>query len=468
MNAERISTLVRVPPLTKPAKGLQRAPLTDAADVSDTAPPIVKDVLRSMGQPLDAATCAYMQPRFGHDFSGVRVHTDSEAAASAKAVNARAYTVGKQIAFNAGAYRPDTSEGRHLLAHELTHTLQQSGNSGQPSDRQAIDNAGDATEREAVRVSGETTQGTQTGNPLMARGPVRTSHSDWGIQRDLVAYSKEHSEILPSFGDSGGVSYQVFPADAASVEAALQPLVMAGRVGTRVDGDKTYFFDAGTTRREVLSAFRSAGFARASDMADALIAQQNTSIYSRNEVTKFSGLFTFELGNRTNVVERQLERAPTNFERQEARLVFGDNLNYDQITLAEDPILGSFGYARTLPRTVYFPPGSFGGPNYIPWLIHELAHSWQYQHGVSIFKTIYHAVGADYDYGAEAGLRAASAAGRTLTSFTTEEQGSIAADYYTRLKNAMDVMAWVPFINEFKGIAAPSSTPTPRTPARTP
>jgi hypothetical protein len=71
-----------------------------------------------------------MEPRFGQDFSGVRVHTDARAAASAGAVRAHAYTVGSNIAFAAGAYSPRTAAGQRLLAHELTHTIQQQGGGG--------------------------------------------------------------------------------------------------------------------------------------------------------------------------------------------------------------------------------------------------------------------------------------------------------------------------------------------------
>jgi hypothetical protein len=91
------------------------------------APPIVDEVLRSPGQPLDAGARAFMEPRFGHDFSRVRIHTDARAARSAKAVNAHAYTVGNDIVFGSGTYAPQSQAGRSLLAHELTHTLQQSG-----------------------------------------------------------------------------------------------------------------------------------------------------------------------------------------------------------------------------------------------------------------------------------------------------------------------------------------------------
>jgi hypothetical protein len=92
-------------------------------------PPIVHEVLRSPGQPLEPATRAFMEPRFGHDFSNVRVHADAKAAESAWAVNAIAYTVGRDVAFGSGQYAPQTGAGRKLLAHELTHVVQQGSDS---------------------------------------------------------------------------------------------------------------------------------------------------------------------------------------------------------------------------------------------------------------------------------------------------------------------------------------------------
>jgi hypothetical protein len=102
---------------------LQRRPSGHAA--TTTAPPIVHEVLRSPGRPLDPATRAFFEPRFGHDFSRVRIHTDARAAESARAVNALAYTVGQDVVFGAGRYAPATPEGNGLLAHELVHTIQQ-------------------------------------------------------------------------------------------------------------------------------------------------------------------------------------------------------------------------------------------------------------------------------------------------------------------------------------------------------
>jgi hypothetical protein len=149
-----------------------------------TLPPAVGQVLRSEGRPLDPSTRAFMEPRFGHDFgrirvhpglapangivpeshaseeeaerlsesivranagtspvdlSRIRVHADNAAAESARAVDALAYTAGRHIVFAAGKYRPETAQGRRLLAHELVHTVQQTGaavvqRQGKPAD----------------------------------------------------------------------------------------------------------------------------------------------------------------------------------------------------------------------------------------------------------------------------------------------------------------------------------------------
>ena len=79
------------------------------------------------GERLSDRTRAFFEPRFGHDFSRVRVHADSRAAAVARSLNARAFTTGRDIVFEAGAYEPDTRHGRWLLAHELAHIVQQDG-----------------------------------------------------------------------------------------------------------------------------------------------------------------------------------------------------------------------------------------------------------------------------------------------------------------------------------------------------
>jgi len=94
------------------------------------APPSVDEVLASPGRPLDSATRAAMESRFGVDLSHARIHTDARAGVSARDVDALAYTVGRDIVFASGAYSPSTLSGRRLLAHELAHVLQQCGVGG--------------------------------------------------------------------------------------------------------------------------------------------------------------------------------------------------------------------------------------------------------------------------------------------------------------------------------------------------
>src|SRR5262249_28352462 len=79
------------------------------------------------GVPLDSASRSYFEPRFGRDFSSVRVHADEVAARSAAAINALAYTAGHDVVFGVGQFSPTTPTGRQLLAHELVHVVQQSG-----------------------------------------------------------------------------------------------------------------------------------------------------------------------------------------------------------------------------------------------------------------------------------------------------------------------------------------------------
>ncbi|HEY1391562.1 MAG TPA: DUF4157 domain-containing protein, partial [Ktedonobacterales bacterium] len=107
------------------ADAVMRMPAAEKKASGETSATHATPIPGSEGQPLDAATRAYMEPRFGHDFGQVRVHTDEQAAEAAADYHARAYTVGSDIVFGAEQYAPGTGEGQRLLAHELTHVVQQ-------------------------------------------------------------------------------------------------------------------------------------------------------------------------------------------------------------------------------------------------------------------------------------------------------------------------------------------------------
>jgi len=122
-----------------------------AAALQPDAAHTVESARQSPARSLDTATRAAMEPRFGRDFGDVRIHTGRQAEASAAAVDANAYTVGRDIVFGPGRYAPHWAEGRRLLAHELTHVVQQGASPGSHAQPQRIGAADDALEAEADR-----------------------------------------------------------------------------------------------------------------------------------------------------------------------------------------------------------------------------------------------------------------------------------------------------------------------------
>jgi hypothetical protein len=135
------------------------------------APPIVHEALRSPSALLDPGVRSLMEARLGTDLGRVRVHTDERAAASARAVQAIAYTVGTSIVFDRGRYAPHQAEGRRLLAHELVHTVQHGRSGSSPvAGPLSVDAAGSAAEHEATRIA----TGAGRGAP---REPVRSAFS---------------------------------------------------------------------------------------------------------------------------------------------------------------------------------------------------------------------------------------------------------------------------------------------------
>jgi len=130
-------------------KRLQKKSAGPAEANIGEAPASVHAALRSPGQPLDKASRAYFEPRFGQEFGDVRVHTGMVAAQSARDVSAHAYTVGQNIVFAAGRFAPATQTGRRLIAHELTHVVQQHATA---NGSLSLGRPGDLAERDAERT----------------------------------------------------------------------------------------------------------------------------------------------------------------------------------------------------------------------------------------------------------------------------------------------------------------------------
>lgn len=335
--------------------------------------PVLHRGARTPGKPLDVAMRAYMEPRFQQDFSQVRLHTDSGAAASAKALGARAYTVGNDIVFGSGRPAPDTMAGRTLLAHELAHVVQQRG---EPSPAQAysIGPVHSSAEHEAQTCA----EAVSAGRSLPAAIHSQTSGM---VQRSV---SGDIAGTLAGAGIGAGLG-----------------LIAGGPIGALIGG-------------------------------------------------VIGGLAGLAFGDAASAETRGL----TSQEQSEAQLVFGKSLNYGAVKIVEAPIMALGGYARTPFGTIYFPPGTskLAFSDFMPWLIHELTHVWQHQHGVSVFTKLFWALhGAKaYDYGDEPALVKAAAENKHFTDFNTEQQGDILSHYYLKLKAGKDTSAYEPFVAEVK------------------
>jgi len=294
----------------------------------------------------------------------------------------------------------------------------------------------DAAEREAA-----------SGGPVSRRPP--------GIRRVLAAYNSARTEILPPFGEAttGSLTSVTGTGDAARLSAALAGLITAGRIVTQARGDLTYFAPPATgaaTVPEVTTALQTAGFPRAATMAALLLRPHCAWAFTGEKVYQVSSLWTFDVGREKDTF-RPVDRPLTAAEQAEAAIVFGPGLDYSAIVIREHPVLGGLNIARTLPGSINFPPGSSARDGFLPWLIHELTHSWQYQHGVGPARMATTAVLCrtplmSYDYGGEAGLAAA----RSLRSFNTEQQGDIARDYYRAVRSGRPAAVYEPFVAELQ------------------
>ena len=185
--------------------GLQRAIGNSGVTslIEDERSP-VHDVISSGGRPLDPDVRADMEGRLGHDFGDVRVHDDGAAHESAKAVNAHAYTVGSNVVFQRDKYDPSSADGKLMLAHELTHVVQQ--RSGPVDGTSApggikVSNPSDRFEREAAANAERVISGpASTPAPAPAPAPaLQRDVADETVQREAAEEEKEEEEVQGAF-----------------------------------------------------------------------------------------------------------------------------------------------------------------------------------------------------------------------------------------------------------------------------
>jgi len=188
------------------------------------APAIVDKVLRAPGAPLDEQARGFMERRFSHRFGDVRVHTGTDAAQSARAVNAHAYTVGRDIVFASGRYAPGTAHGKRLLAHELTHVVQQRGAAASPGRGLQIDSPHSAGELEAERFSAAiTADHSPTTVPASDRPRLRRSAP---IVSTLNAGAPDAVPLTMNLGRTAHTGLQFLPTDVR--DTVIGPVTVQG------------------------------------------------------------------------------------------------------------------------------------------------------------------------------------------------------------------------------------------------
>lgn len=184
------------------------------AETPAEIPAVVYEVLDSPGMPLDVDTRNFFEPRFGADFSRIRIHHDERAGRSARAVNAHAYTLGNHIAFAAGRYAPGTPEGKRLLAHELAHTIQQQGVQARRSDISAERTSGYRRLERDASVAAGAAVADRPAKPLRAAPRPTLSRADEDTPDPVTVKPATNTNPLPAHSSLG--AHTVTPTEVLS------------------------------------------------------------------------------------------------------------------------------------------------------------------------------------------------------------------------------------------------------------
>ncbi len=423
-------------------------PAMSAQEKSSTA------VRQDAGQPLDPQTRTAMESRLGEDFSQVRIHNDSAAGQAAKAMHAQAFTVGHDIYFDGGKYKPDPRDP--LLAHELTHVAQQ---------RRGAATSGSAVAESELEAQAERAETPRAGVPApVGKATLR-------VQRKASttgAPSQTNVTQQPSFLERIGHGI------ASAAGAVWHGLEAAGRAVWK--GVKAVGHGIAVAAEAVWTGLQWVGrqlwdkvtgiFQRVAQWVARLPERLGRLVMGLWEGVKSlhpwslkwweslghastwldflkwlgkSALHLAEVLGIPEVAETMADlikfntRKLSGSELSKASSVFGSSINFDLVRIDAGALIGPSWTDR--PYTTFHTINGWGGlPDHT--LIHELTHVWQYEHAGAIYiAQALHAqitlgsTGA-YDYSGVSGLQAAKAAGQSLMAFNREQQAQIVEDFY--------------------------------------
>lgn len=410
------------------AKGIHRK----AASSANGDRSVPEDFLQSIGpgQPLDSSTRASMESRFGRDFGDVRVHTGDRAAESARSIQARAYTFNRDVVFDSGAYAPRSAEGRKLLAHELTHVVQQ----GRSSSGKGLQRATDTTQ-------------TQQSQQQQKKEPGFFSKIGHGIAS--AAGTIWHG--MEAVGKAAWSGIKAVGHGIATVAGAAWKGIKW--LGSQFADKVTGIFERvmhwvtqlpARVARVVLDLWEGVKSLRpwALEWWKSL-----AHIDTWGNFLKWVGtlvLHLFEVGGGGEIVETLADlikfntRKMTGAELFEASSVFGSSVDFSLVRIDTHSLMVFIakkfkGYSKGREFTTFHTINGEEGKITMDTLIHELTHVWQYQQvGAIYMPEAIHAQGTPegYDYGGVSELQARKAAGQGIRTFNREQQAQIVQDYF--------------------------------------
>ena len=234
------------------ASGLVQRAARDGNGVAEDAEEAVTAAAASSGASLPEPLMRKFEGALGSDLSGVRVHTGEASQKAADAVGAKAYTMGNDIHFGAGHYDPSSATGEHLLAHEVAHTVQQSGGAARMQFKLEVSSPGDSQEQEAdraaeVMTSEPTREGEDNHTSNVARAAERQGKLDSGI----ISRRETHSKIAQRQPSSSaqtpnGTRVAISAQDRQDIHALIDRVTvtyLTGEGGARLAGDVANFVD---------------------------------------------------------------------------------------------------------------------------------------------------------------------------------------------------------------------------------
>ncbi len=388
---------------------------------------------RGNGNQMSGVTKSFMESRFGTDFSNVRIHTGDYAVQMSRDLNAQAFTVGSDVYFNQGKFAPESNSGKHLLAHELTHTIQQTGSIVQP--KKATPTQGEKVQRSFF---GDLWSGIKSAASTVWGGIKKGASAAWsGIKAGASA-------VWGGIKTVGTKAWDVIKDAGAWVADFItwMPTRLWRLVKHLVEGVK----DAALWIADVVQVIKGDEgllhwLGRAAKGGGAWVGRFLAKVL---DVVGFGEFWTLV----TNIIKANT-RSLTETERKEAQKVYGGVINYWQVRIDEHSLISVIGAAAkkssgmgvTTAHTINFNKkiNATAGSSDMAWLIHEMGHVAQYTTvGLQYMGEAIHAQSTKegYDYN-ETDL-----ASKDLKDFNREQQPDILRNYYLQVLYGMPPSAF--------------------------